>query len=441
MLLVRLAVGFLSLARAETAGSTFVRRCRLYILISSFGLLYIVVLTIGNRITDVIFAHPKLESIDAEVLALIQDQRKKLRYHVAQNPNRWVGFLRRNTFARAIQGSNSIEGYHATLAEAVAIVDEERPETLEEETIRALEGYRLSMTYIMRAHDDPHIQINPQFIRSLHFMMLSYDLTKLPGQWRPGHVFVVKEPSGDRVYEAPEADQVPRLIDDLVAQIGDTGNHDTMVRAAMAHLNLTIIHPFRDGNGRMARALQTLVIARDGLLHPVFSSIEEWLGANTSDYYDILAVVGQGQWNPHRDASPWLRFCLKAHYQQAATLIRRNEEYEKLFEGIQAIIEREKLPDRVAMPLFDAALGLRLTNSRYRTETELTEFGASRDLKRLSEAGLLDPKGERRGRIYFAAKPLVDLRNSVRRRMPLSDPYDLVAQRRQAAQEPRLPGF
>jgi len=112
-----------------------------------------------------------------------------------------------------------------------------------------------------------------------------------------------------------------------------------------------------------------------------------------------------------------------------------------MFNEIQAIVEREKLPDRSALPLFDAALGLRLTNIRYRAESELTEFGASRDLRRLCEVGLLDPKGERRGRIYFAAKPLVDLRNSVRRKKPLEDPYDLVAKRRQARQEPRLPGL
>ena len=232
-----------------------------------------------------IFVHPKLASVDADVLGLIQDQRAKLRFHVTQSPSRWAGFLRRNTFARALQGSNSIEGYNATLAEAVAIIDEEKPETLEEETVRALQGYRLSMTYIMRAHDDPHTQINPQFIRSLHFMMLNYDLTKLPGQWRPGDVFVVQEPSGDRVYEAPDADHVPELIDELISQIGDKSIHDTMVRAAMAHLNLTMIHPFKDGNGRMARALQTLVLARDGVTSPSFCSIEEWLGRNTQAYY------------------------------------------------------------------------------------------------------------------------------------------------------------
>ena len=73
---------------------------------------------------------------------------------------------------------------------------------------------------------------------------------------------------------------------------------DPLVRGAMAHLNLVMIHPFRDGNGRMARALQTMVLAQDQVVEPTFSSIEEWLGNNTQDYYDVLAATGHGAWPP-----------------------------------------------------------------------------------------------------------------------------------------------
>ncbi len=48
----------------------------------------------------------------------------------------------------------------------------------------------------------------------------------------------------------------------------DSDAHPAMIRAAMAHLNLVMVHPFKDGNGRMARALQTLVLARERILAP-----------------------------------------------------------------------------------------------------------------------------------------------------------------------------
>ncbi len=176
----------------------------------------------------------------------------------------------------------------------------------------------------------------------------------------------------------------------------------------------------------------------------VFSSIEEWLGQNTEEYHLVLAMTGQGGWNPERSAQTWVRFCLKAHYQQAATLIRRNEEYSRLFDAIAELSQSKGLPERSKLTIFDAALGFRVTNSRYRLDAEVTELTASRDLKRLSEAGLIIPLGEKRGRTYRASDVLKDIRLKTRLPRPLENPYDLIARRpRRAANqsEPRLPGL
>lgn len=374
-----------------------------------------------------IYEYPTLEAIDAEVLEMIREQRKLLRFQVSQNPVRWSGFLRKNTFARALQGSNSIEGYDADLSEAVAIIDDERPETLEEETIRALEGYRKAMTYIMRVHDDPHTQINAQFIRSLHYMMIDYDMTKLPGQWRTGSVYVVHEPSGDAVYEGPEAAQVPKLIDELVSQINSAHSVDSStVLAAMVHLNLAMIHPFKDGNGRMARALQTLVISQNGISSPTFCSIEEWLGRNTLAYYDILSEVGQGRWIPGNPALPWVRFCLRAHYQQAATLMKRNAHFGRVWEEISNLVKLMGMNERMEGPLLEASFGYKIRNSRYRAENKISDVVASRDLKRLCEADLLIPVGEKRGRYYIADKRLQEIQLRTRDSTRSADPYKMV---------------
>src|SRR3546814_10214718 len=91
----------------------------------------------------------------------------------------------------------------------------------------------------------------------------------------------------------------------------------------MARLNRVMSRPFRDGNGRMARALQTMVLAEDQVVEPTFSSIEEWLGNNTQDYYDVLAATGRGSWHPDNDATLWVKFNLRAHHMQA----QRSEEH------------------------------------------------------------------------------------------------------------------
>lgn len=391
-----------------------------------------------------IYQTPTLDDRDHGVLRMIAEQKDRLKVYVSHNPRRWFGSLRKTTFARAIQGSNSIEGYNASVDEAVNAVENDPPLDERTEIWFALKGYRDAMTYIMQAAQDPYFDLSKQFLKSLHFMMIGHEMAKNPGRWRPGSIFVIEEPSGQKVYEGPPAEQVDGLVEALVSQLKSQQGEPTIVSAAMAHLNLTMIHPFADGNGRMARALQTLILARDGAMHPVFASIEEWLGRNTQDYYAVLGSVGQGRWRPEGDALPWIRFNLKAHFQQAATLLRRNEEYETLYGGIDEIVRRERLHERTSLPLFDAALGLSLTNARYRAAAEVTEFVASRDLKRLTELGLLEPQGEKRARRYSASAELRRIRDAARIRRPLEDPYSLLERGLVPGHllaEPRLPGL
>ena len=317
------------------------------------------------------------------------------------------------------------------------MVADEPPLDERTETWLAIKGYREALTYITQASQDRYFEFSKQFLKSLHFMMIGFDMSKYPGQWRPGGVWVANERTGKTVYEGPPVELVNDLVEELVDYLkAPVDNEPVIARAGMAHLNLTMIHPFKDGNGRMARALQTFVLAREGILHPVFSSIEEWLGRNTDAYYAILAEIGQGIWNPTRDALPWIRFCLRAHYQQAATLIRRNEEYSLLYEELTELAHGLDIPERSTLPLFDAALGFRLTNARYRNDAEVSEVVASRDLKRLSDLGLLEPIGEKRGRFYQATDKLHKIRREARiAKADDLDPYEVIA-----ARHPRLPG-
>jgi Fic family protein len=246
-----------------------------------------------------VFRTPTLDPIEIEVLRSIDGLRADLQHRLSR-PGRWIATAHRTTFARAVQGSNSIEGYNASLDDVAAAVQGEPTLDATAETRLALAGYRDAMTYMLHAAEDANAVIDEGMIKALHYMMLKHDLFKSPGRWRPGSIAVRNNATGKVVYEAPDADLVPPLIAAML-DAPDNDDSPALVRAAMAHLNLVMIHPFRDGNGRMARCLQTLVIARERINAPVFSSVEEYLGRNTQAYYDVLAQVGQGGWHPGND--------------------------------------------------------------------------------------------------------------------------------------------
>ncbi len=376
-----------------------------------------------------IFRTPVLGDLERAAISEIEDRRRSLRHRVGE-PRRWYGGLRRLVFAKAVQGSNSIEGYDASLEDVMAAVDNEETLDADTETIHALQGYRDAMTYVLQLADDDDVTINEQLVRSLHFMMMKHDLSKRPGRYRQGTIFVRRESDGETVYEGPPAEIVPDLMGEL---LNDAQENDgpVLMRAAMAHLNLVMVHPFRDGNGRMGRCLQTLVLAREHIVSPVFSSIEEYLGRNTQPYYDVLEQVGRGEWHSEDDARPWIRFCLNAHYQCAETMLWRVQEAEELWDLCGHLARRQEVAERVVGPLSDAARGLRIRNASYRVAVE--ESGgeqidvptASRDLRALVACGLLESHGETRGRYYVGSAELLDGFTKIRAKKPKFENADL----------------
>ena len=352
-----------------------------------------------------LFESSKLDSQELEVIEAVSSIYVRMKYALS-TPPRWYGAIRRNTLARAIRGSNSIEGYLVSKDDAVAAVEGEEPLEAQAETWREVVGYRNAMTFVLQLVRDPSFSFNENVLRSLHFMMLQHDLSKHPGNWRPGPIYVRDEERDLAVYEAPPAENLAKLINELVIYIRGRADSDhILVKGAMAHLNLVMIHPFSDGNGRMARCLQTLIMAMH-VPHPVFCSIEEYLGRNMRAYYDVLAEAGQGSWNPGRDTRPWIRFNLTAHYKQAATSLCRMRMIAKLSDEVERVVKEKGLPDRSYVAMVDAAMGYRIRSVHYRNAADVSAVVASRDLRALVDAGLLESVGEKRGRIYSASVEL-----------------------------------
>ena len=372
-----------------------------------------------------IFQTPPMSFEEIAALQKIDELRRQLRFRVAQ-PRRWVGLVRRVLGARAIQGSNSIEGYDVSVEDALAAIGGEEPTDAREEDWNAVSGYRRAMTYVLQLAQDEHFEYTPQILRSLHFMMTEYTLDANPGLWRPGPIWIRNDATGDIVYEGPPADELPALVKELTNDVSYDSETPVMVKAAMAHLNLVMIHPFRDGNGRMSRCLQTLVLARDQILAPQFSSIEEYLGRNTQSYYKVLQEVGAESWHPEGDARPWIRYCLEAHFIQASSVLRRVKESEEIWTRLEAVCAEKRLSQRMLSALFDATVGLRVRNASYRAalkmwDEEIANQGATDDLRAMVNKGLLERFGARRGTYYQAADPLKAIWADVRKnRKPIN---------------------
>jgi len=173
---------------------------------------------------------------------------------------------------------------------------------------------------------------------------------------------------------------------------GDLDAH-VVVRAAMAHLHVVSVHPFRDGNGRVSRIVQSLVLARDGLLSPEFASIEEHLGEHTPAYYEQLQRAHGSTYDAGRDAGEWVAFCVTAHLDQARRRLAQVRQAADRWERLERLAAERGWPDRFAIGL-EQALFDACDRTGYTREADVSAATAGSDLRRMVEAGLLVQTGQ-----------------------------------------------
>jgi Fic family protein len=252
---------------------------------------------------------------------------------------------------------------------------------------------------------DPAFRWLDRVVLDLHFDACSFQRAEQPGRWRSGAVGVTGS-DGRLVYKAPDAAEVPGLMAEVVEWL-DKGDADThvVVRAAMAHLHVVSVHPFRDGNGRVSRIVQSLVLAREGLMSPEFGSIEEYLSAHTSDYYDALNEAHGPTYEPERDVFGWVSFCVDAHLAQARQRLAQVEDAATRWTRLEKLVGARNWPDRLVIALEQALMG-GTDRASYASEADVSPATASADFRRLLDAGLVEQSGRGRSVRYRASEGL-----------------------------------
>jgi Fic family protein len=351
-----------------------------------------------------IYRVPQLKPSVVRRLREVDRLRTELGEHVKQ-PGPWVGALRRLARASSVGSSVAIEGFTVSEEDAIAIVsNDESPDTSDDD-LQAVACYAQAMEHVTVLARDPTFEWHPRVVLDLHFEAGRFQREHAPGLWRTTPIFVTAR-GGGIAYTAPDAHDIPRLIDELFAWLrnGDLDAH-VVIRAALAHLNLVSIHPFRDGNGRIARILQSLVLARDADVAPEFASIEEFLGQHTAEYYDVLRAVQGGSWQPDRDPTRWITFCVDAHIAQAQRRLDQLARAEARWRYLEALAADREWPDRLVIALEQSVMG-GTDRAGYALESAVSPATASNDFRRLVDAGLIVQSGRGRNIRYHASESL-----------------------------------
>jgi Fic family protein len=338
------------------------------------------------------------------VLAEIDVMRQELRHAIRDTPAKWTDGLRKFLTADAIAASNSIEGFKVSTVDVADLIEGEHDVDISEENLAETVAYQHMMTYIQTLHDVPDFRYTKGFLNALHWMLQGHRHTqrKLAGQWRRGPVYVTdaRDPS-IAVYTAPDVAEVPCLMTELIDWLNAPDGAHPLISAAMAHLHLVSIHPWTDGNGRMSRSLQTLMIAREGVLAPELSSIEAWLGrpGNTWEYYRELRQRG-AEYRPAQDVASWVRFSLTAYHEQAQAVRSRLARASRVWQILADFAEGNAMDDRVVSALHDVAMTGRVRRLHYEHAEGLSLQQAQRDLRDLVAGQVLAPVGRTRARYY-----------------------------------------
>lgn len=352
-----------------------------------------------------LFAVPRLtKEIRAELVEL--DRLRNVLGARASGAGRWIGRLRRQLEASSIGSSISIEGFHVADEEAIRLLSGERVDDPSDENLLALAYYARAMEHVGAMAADPAFEWSERVILDLHFDACSFQRDRRPGLWRAGPIGVTSPRGEGLAYRGPDVSEVPGLMSEVVQWLrgGDLDAH-VAVRAAMAHLHIVSVHPFSDGNGRVARIVQSLVLARDGLLAPELGSIEEYLGRNTAAYYSVLAETQGGSYQPQRDAGGWIAFCVRAHLEQAQRRIDQLAQASARWAYLKGLIQQRGWPDRLAIALEQSFFG-GVDRLSYAHEAEISSASASADLRRLCDAALLVRHGSGRSTRYLPEESL-----------------------------------
>jgi Fic family protein len=215
----------------------------------------------------------------------------------------WEARFREDAIVRTVHHGTHIEGNELSFSEAerllagAKIVGRERD-------IQEVLNYRNVLKYIEEYDKN---EITEEALKHIHEMTVNRILPDdAIGLYRRTQVVIKNSQTGEVTFRPPPAIEIPFLMASFLQWLNTTSPDDMhiVLKAGIAHYEMVRIHPFLDGNGRVARALSTLVLFKAGYDIKRFFSLEEHYDQEPLSYYEALQSVGKMNGN----LTSWLEY-------------------------------------------------------------------------------------------------------------------------------------
>lgn len=316
-----------------------------------------------------------------------------------------------DAMVRAVHYGTHIEGNELNLSQAEKVMQGQEV-VARQRDVQEVINYRRAMEYIGGQFGDQRLVTKPLhdktidegLIKEIHKLTTEKLLpTERCGVYRNTQVVVRNSITGEVSFTPPLALAVPYQIADLIGFINSTSEQDVhpILKSGIVHYEFVRIHPFVDGNGRVARALSTLLMYQEGYDIRKFFSLEEYFDSNAQAYYDALQSVGKSD----GDLTTWLTYFVEG----------LAIELHKIKEKVERISVDGKLKERLGgTPLmlterqlkiieYIQSTGYLQNNAFKQLFPFVSEDTVLNELKSLIQSGLVRKSGKTKAAKYIMA--------------------------------------
>ena len=262
--------------------------------------------------------------------------------------------MKRIATIESIGSSNRIEGNKLNDIDVETVFNNITKKSFQTRDEQEVAGYADLLATIFDSYQD--IPLSENYIRQLHKILLSYSTKdeRHRGEYKKDSNRVAAfDADGNEIgtiFETATPFDTPRLMQELVDWTNvnfNDGYFHPIITIGVFVVHFLSIHPFTDGNGRLSRALTTMLLLKNGYNYMPYASMESIIEANKEGYYRYLRATQKTIWTDKVNYEPWLTFFItslqkqKRHLEEKITKVSVTTRYNKTEESIIALFDEK----------------------------------------------------------------------------------------------------